>query len=103
MGAIPFTQQTTPATTYGGWLNAVSGNAATTLEIHDRLMQRGGLVGNINPGRISAATAAAGASGTPIVLNWPDGTSSRMSAEGAVAEEIVRVFQRASLQRGRRK
>ncbi len=63
----------------------------------------GGLVGNINPGRISAATAAAGASGTPIVLNWPDGTSSRMSAEGAVAEEIVRVFQRASLQRGRRK
>jgi len=63
----------------------------------------GGLVGNINPGRISAVTAAPSASGTPIVLNWPDGTSSRMSAEGAVAEEIVRVFQRASLQRGRRK
>lgn len=63
----------------------------------------GGLVGNISPGRISTATAAPSASGTPIVLNWPDGTSSRMSAEGAVAEEIVRVFQRASLQRGRRK
>ena len=64
----------------------------------------GGLVGNINPGRISADFQRSPvSSGTPIVLNWPDGTSSRMSAEGAVAEEIVRVFQRASLQRGRRK
>ncbi|HRP23625.1 MAG TPA: hypothetical protein PLF79_08665 [Thauera sp.] len=63
----------------------------------------GGLVSNVNPGRLSAAAAAPGASGTPIVLNWPDGTSSRMSAESAVADEIVRVFRRASLQRGRRK
>lgn len=47
VGSIPFTQQTSPSTTYGGWLNAVSSNAAQTLEIHDRLMQRGGLVGNV--------------------------------------------------------
>lgn len=63
----------------------------------------GGLVSNINPGRLSAAAVAPGTSGTPIVLNWPDGTSTRMSAESAVADQIVRVFQRASLQRGRRK
>ena len=44
-GAINFTQQTSPATTYGGWLNGVSTNAAMTLEIHDRLMHMGGLSG----------------------------------------------------------
>ena len=44
-GAINFTQQTSPVTTYGGWLNGVSANAAMTLEIHDRLMHMGGLSG----------------------------------------------------------
>lgn len=46
-GAINFAQQTAPATTYGGWLNAVSGNPAMTLEIHDRLMHMGGLSGTV--------------------------------------------------------
>lgn len=46
-GAIGFTQQTAPATTYGAWLNAASANAAMTLEIHDRLMHMGGLNGTL--------------------------------------------------------
>lgn len=46
-GAMNFTQQTAPATTYGAYLNAVSSNAAMTLEIHDRLMHMGGLNGTL--------------------------------------------------------
>ena len=44
-GAIGFTQQTAPATSYGAWLNSVSSNSAMTVEIHDRLMHMGGLSG----------------------------------------------------------
>ena len=46
-GAMNFTQQTSPATSYGAWSNAVCSNSVVTIEIHDRLMQRGGLVGNV--------------------------------------------------------
>ena len=46
-GAIGFTQQTPPATTYGAWASATCSNAAMTVEIHDRLMHMGGLVGNV--------------------------------------------------------
>ncbi len=46
-GAFQFTQQTLPATTYGAWANAVSSNAAMTVEIHDRLMHMGGLNGTL--------------------------------------------------------
>ena len=46
-GAMNFTQQTSPATSYGAWSNAVCSNSAVTIEIHDRLMQMGGLVGNV--------------------------------------------------------
>ena len=46
-GAIGFTQQTAPATSYGAYLEAATGNAAMTLEIHDRLAHMGGLVGNV--------------------------------------------------------
>jgi hypothetical protein len=42
-----FTQQTSPATSYGAYSNAVCSNSAVTIEIHDRLMHMGGLVGNI--------------------------------------------------------
>lgn len=51
-----------------------------------------------------APLAAAGSSEgrTPVVLQWPDGSRSPLSASDQVAEEIVRVFQRAALQRGRR-
>lgn len=54
----------------------------------DRGYANGGLVG--------------GANQTPINLNWPDGTSSQVSAEKSVAEQIARTFRRAALSRGRR-
>lgn len=47
LGSLQFTQQTAPATSYLTILEGVTSNAAMTLEIHDRLMHMGGLVGNI--------------------------------------------------------
>jgi len=46
-GAMGFTQQAAPATSYGAWANAVCSNSAMTLEIHDRLMHMGGLNGTL--------------------------------------------------------
>lgn len=47
LGCFGFTQQTSPATSYVAYLEAVSSNSSVTLEIHDRLMHMGGLVGNV--------------------------------------------------------
>jgi hypothetical protein len=47
LGALQFTQQTAPATSYLGILEAVASNAAMTLEIHDRLCHMGGMLGNV--------------------------------------------------------
>jgi hypothetical protein len=47
VGAIKFTQQTAPATSYLGIFEAFCANAGTTIEVHDRLMAMGGLVGNV--------------------------------------------------------
>jgi len=46
IGCINFADQTSPTTSYLGLLELSTSTAATTLEIHDRLIQRGGLVGN---------------------------------------------------------
>lgn len=46
-GGMQFTQQTSPATTYAAYLEAVCSNSAVTLELHDRLRHFGGLVGNV--------------------------------------------------------
>lgn len=46
-GAMGFTQQVAPVTSYGAWANAVCSNSAMTLEIHDRLMHMGGLNGTL--------------------------------------------------------
>lgn len=46
-GAMNFAQQTSPATSYGAWANAVCSNSAVTIEIHDRLMHMGGLSGTV--------------------------------------------------------
>ena len=46
-GTFNFTQQTSPATTYIAYLEAVSSNNAVSVEIHDRLAHSGGLVGNV--------------------------------------------------------
>ena len=48
VGSIGFTQQTPPATSYLGILEAVQPNAAVTLELHDRLGHMGGLSGANN-------------------------------------------------------
>lgn len=45
LGGMNFSQQVAPATSYGGWANAVCSNSAVTIEIHDRLMHMGGLSG----------------------------------------------------------
>jgi hypothetical protein len=47
LGCIGFAQQTAPATSYLSLLEAVTSNAAMTLEIHDRLMHMGGLSGTV--------------------------------------------------------
>ena len=47
LGAFNFTQQTSPMTSYLGYLEAVCSNSSVTMEIHDRLRHIGGLVGNV--------------------------------------------------------
>jgi hypothetical protein len=47
LGAMQFNQQTPPATSYLAYLDAVSANAAQTMEVHDRLVHMGGLNGTL--------------------------------------------------------
>lgn len=47
VGALQFAQQTAPAASYLAILEGLCTNAGTTLEIHDRLVHMGGLVGNV--------------------------------------------------------
>lgn len=46
-GAMNFAQQTSPATSYFAYLDVVTSNSSTTIEIHDRLAHQAGLVGNV--------------------------------------------------------
>lgn len=46
-GALQYTQQTSPATSYIGILEAACTNASSTLELHDRLVHMGGLSGTV--------------------------------------------------------
>jgi hypothetical protein len=47
IGCVGFNQQTAPATSYLGLLEAISSNSAMTFELHDRLMHMGGLNGTL--------------------------------------------------------
>jgi hypothetical protein len=47
LGALQFTQQTSPATSYLALLEGLCANAGATFEIHDRLMHMGGLSGTV--------------------------------------------------------
>lgn len=47
VGGMNFTQQTAPATSYGAYMEIATGNAAMTIEIHDRLVHMGGLNGTL--------------------------------------------------------
>ena len=62
----------------------------------------GGLVSGINPGTLRNV-GSSGTTATPVVLDL--GALGRYSTSAApdVADQLVRVFQRAALQRGRRK
>lgn len=46
-GAMGFTNQTAPSTSYYAWQTMASGNATTSVEIHDRLAHQGGLSGTV--------------------------------------------------------
>lgn len=50
-GSLQFTQQSAPATSYLALLEFISPTALVTIEMHDRLMHDGGLVGNITTGQ----------------------------------------------------
>ena len=47
IGGFQYTQQTAPATSYIGYLEAVCSASSVTLELHDRLMHLGGLNGTL--------------------------------------------------------
>lgn len=46
-GAISFTNQTAPVTSYLAWLSMTAGNSAMGVEVHDRIAHMGGLVLNV--------------------------------------------------------
>ena len=46
-GCLTFSQQTAPTKSYLAYLEAASSNSAMTVEVHDRLMHRGGLSGTL--------------------------------------------------------
>ena len=46
-GGMKFSQQTDPTKSYLAYLEAASSNSAMTMEVHDRLMDRGGLNGTL--------------------------------------------------------
>lgn len=46
-GSLQFTQQTDPVKSYLSIMEGLCSNNASTLEVHDRLMHMGGLVGNV--------------------------------------------------------
>lgn len=48
VGGIGFTQQVSPSTSYGAYLELATSNASMTLELHDRLAHMGGLNGTLN-------------------------------------------------------
>lgn len=46
-GAVSFTQQTAPVTSYLAWLRALTSNANQSIEVHDRVAHMGGLSGTV--------------------------------------------------------
>lgn len=62
-GAMGFTNQTAPATSYIAWLATLASNNASNLEIHDRLAHMGGLSGTVTTaqGALSLVTTDPGA------------------------------------------
>ena len=61
-GALGFTNQTAPVTSYIAWLSVQSNNTASNLEIYDRLAHMGGLSGTVTTaqGALSLVTTDPG-------------------------------------------
>jgi hypothetical protein len=59
-GAMGFTNQTNPVTSYLAWLALQAGNSASNAEVHDRLAHMGGLSGTVTTaqGALSLVTLA---------------------------------------------
>lgn len=58
VGAIGFTNQVSPVTSYYAWQTVVTGNATTAVEIHDRLVHMGGLSGTVTTAQTVGADLA---------------------------------------------
>ena len=71
-GAMGFTQQTAPATTYGGFANAACSNSAVTIEIHDRLAHMGGLNGTLTTAQTVNLDMDALKSGSNLTVRMGD-------------------------------
>ena len=56
IGSMGFDQQVLPATSYGGWANAVCSSHAVTIEVHDRLRHMGGLNATLTTAQTVALT-----------------------------------------------
>lgn len=76
-GAIGFTNQSNPVTSYLAWLSIVSGNNTTNIEIHDRLACMGGLSGTVTTAQgaldlptLAPSSARLGASDYSNVQWW---------------------------------
>lgn len=54
IGCMNFAQQDAPNTSYLGYFEAVCSSSAVTLEVHDRLMHLGGLVGNVATAQVAS-------------------------------------------------
>jgi len=64
-GAMRFTNQTAPATSYYAWQTIATGNAATSVEIHDRLAHMGGLNGTLTTAQTVGIDLSAGGLNLP--------------------------------------
>lgn len=77
VGAMNFAQQTDPSTSYGAYMEVATGNAAMTVEIHDRLAHMGGLSGTATTAQtvgldLSAQLATSNLSGRIGDANYSD-------------------------------
>ena len=78
VGAMTFTNQTSPATSYLGYLFAASGNGLTNLDVVDRLCHMGGLNGtlltaqtvNLDPMALGLSTDRRGSSDLSDIQWW---------------------------------
>lgn len=72
--------------------------------INEMRMPRFAYGGELGAEQRAAIEGGADAGGkTPIVLQWPDGSRSPMAASDEVADQVLRLFRTAALQRGRRR